>query len=364
MKRLAILFIVIFLVTVYAQQIINNPKTPRNKNAGRVLQLNEVMRISGEGENYYYNGANELQIDKSGNIYICDFWHTNKRAHLPKFSPDGRFINDLYKQGEGPGEIQSAFDFAISESEVYVYDYMKRKIIVMEEDGKFVKEFKLKSDSFSELIGIFEEWLLFLRKSAPYERKTSRLYDVRNVIVFVSKDGKIEKDFATFLSKQFFISSAQGGGSMSWDPFISVIANDKLFVCHSQEYLIEVLDLKSGKIILRFKRKYPRVKHELQKWEKDFASRFNAPKKKFKPDINDLLYNHGYLWVKTSTEDEKKGFLFDLYDTEARFLDSFFINVKGRIVKIDGDFLYSSETDEDYLPYVAKYRIAESLGTE
>jgi hypothetical protein len=59
----------------------------------------------------------------------------------------------------------------------------------------------------------------------------------------------------------------------------------------------------------------------------------------------------------------KKGFLFDLFDSKGQFLDSFFINLEGYIVKIDADFLYSSESDEDGLPFVVKYRIMESLGS-
>lgn len=364
MKKIAFLLFFLVLVSLNAQNIIENPKTPLNKNAGRVLKLEEVMRIDGEGEGYYYNGVNELRIDNSGNIYICDSWSSRQRAHLPKFSPDGKFLKDLYKQGEGPGEIQSSYDFAVSTLEVFVYDNMRRKIIVMDEDGEFIKEFKPKSESLNELIGTFEDWLVFMRQINPYERKTSRLYDVKNVIVFISKDGEREKDIHTFLSKQFYISNAQGGGGMGWDPFIFVKGNNKLYVCFSREYLIEVLDLKTGEITTRFKRKYPRVKHEMRDWEKQFISKYDAPKKKFESDIKELFYDKGYLWIKTSTEDKEKGSLFDLFDSEGRYLDSFFINIKGRIKKIDGDFLYSSEADENDLPYVVKYRIVDSLGTK
>ncbi len=147
---------------------------------------------------------------------------------------------------------------------------------------------------------------------------------------------------------------------MSWDPFVAVMGKDKVYVCHSREYLIEVLDLNTGEITARFKRKYPRVKHEMRKWEKEFISKFNAPKKKFKSDITDVFYDRGRVWIKTSTEDEEKGSLFDLFDSKGSFLDSFYINIKGRILIVDGDFLYSAEHDEEELPLVVKYRIVDS----
>ena len=363
MKKLAPLLFFTVFIAVPAQQIRDNPKTPLNKNAGRVLKLIEVMRIAGEGENYYHNGANKLQIDQSGNIYLCDSWTSSRRSHLLKFSSHGGFLKDFYRQGEGPGEIQSMYDFSLNDSEIFIYDFMKRKIIVMDLEGNFKREFKNKFGSFFEPIGIFKDWLVFSRRDRPYELKKSRLYDVKNVVVFISKDGLIEKDFFTFTNKSFFISPSQGGGFMSWDPFISVIGDDRLYVCRSQEYLIEVLDLEKGKIVSRFKRKYPRIKHERRDWEKEFISKYNAPKKKFEPDIEGLLYSRGHLWVKTSTANEENGMLYDIYDMDGGFLDSFFINIKGRIVKIEGNFLYSSEADEDLLPCVVKYRIADLIGT-
>lgn len=363
MKKLAPLLFFTAFIAVPAQQMSDNPKTPQNKNAGRVLKLIEVMRIAGEGEDYYHNGANQLQIDKSGNIYLCDSWTSARRSHLLKFSSGGQFLKDFYRQGEGPGEIQSAYNFSLDDSEIFAYDYMKRKIVVMDLEGNFKREFKNKSGSFNEFIGIFKNWLVFSRRDRPHELKKSRLYDVKNVVVFISKDGLIEKDFWTFTNKSFIISPNQGGGFMHWDPFISVIGEDKLYVCRSQGYLIEVLDLEKGKIVSRFKRKYPRVKHELGDSEKKFISKYNAPKKKFEPDIEGLLYSCGHLWVKTSTANEENGTLYDIYDIDGSFLDSFFINIKGRIVKIDCDFLYSSELDEDLLPCVVKYRIADIIGS-
>jgi hypothetical protein len=357
MKRCISFLIFIFVLAAYAQEVIENPETPQVENAGRVLALEEEFRIDGQGEGYYYNGAIKLLLDESGNIYICDSWTSQQRSHLLKFTPDGKFLQDLYRQGEGPGEIQSAFDFALSGSEAFLYDWIKRKVIVMDQDGKLRGEFKTELVSLNDFIEVFKEWLVFSQREHPTERKTSKLYDVKNVIVFVSKDGDSEKDFCTLLNQQFYVSQAQGGGGMNWDPFIVTSGNDSLFVCRSSEYLIEVLDLDTGEITARFKREYPRVRHEQQEWEKEFASKYNAPKKKYENDIKDLFYDRGRVWVQTSTEDEDKGFLFDVFDTEGHFLDSFYINIEGRILKIDGDFLFAAEHDEEELPLVVKYRI-------
>jgi len=122
-----------------------------------------------------------------------------------------------------------------------------------------------------------------------------------------------------------------------------------------------VLDLESGKIISRFRRKYPHVKHIKQKWEEAFISKYNAPKIKFDSDIEDLFYDRSFLWIKISTKDDLMGYLYDLYNSEGRFLDSFYI--KPQLIRIDNNYLYTSEYDKEHLPYVVKYRIEDSLGT-
>lgn len=357
MKKAVSLLFFFAVLSLSGQQIIDNGKIPQNKNAGRVLNLNETLRIAGDSDDYFYSVIVNLQIDASGNIYINDAWGSFEKSHLLKFSPEGEFLKDLYRQGEGPGEIQSMYGFALSDKKVYVYDYMKRKIIVMEEDGTFVKEFKIASDSSYEFIGIFEDWLVFSRKDYPSERKTTRLYDLNYVIVFVSKDGQTKKDLYTFTNQLFLVSAAQGGGMLNWDPFMAKIGDDKLYVCSSQEYLIEVLDLKTGQITSRFKRTYSRKKHEMRDSTKKFISKYSAPKRRFDNDIKELFYDGSFLWIQTSTEIEDKGQMFDVYDTNGRFLDSFFVKTNGRIVKIKGDYIYSSETDEEELPYLVKYKI-------
>ena len=66
--------------------------------------------------------------------------------------------------------------------------------------------------------------------------------------------------------------------------------------------------------------------------------------------------------VNTSTEDDEKGTLFDLFNQNGIFVDSFYIFVKGRVLGIYGDFIYAAERDEDYLPYIVKYKIDETIG--
>lgn len=362
MPRMINLFLIVPLALFGVSQVRDNPRKPVHPDAGRVLGLVEVQRIKGEDQAYFFEGARDLEIDSAGNLYVCDSWSSARKSRLLKFSPEGKFIKDLYRQGEGPGEILSIYDFGLSGSELYLYDMMKRKIVVMDTDGSFKAEFRKETSPFSDLLGVWRDWLVFLRADHPLERKTSRLYDVRNVIILVSKDGKTEKELCAFTNQRFYISLAQGGGAMNWDPFHAVIGGDQMFVCSAQNYEIQILDLETAKVFTSFKRDYPRVDHVARDWEKKFASEHNAPKRNHENDVNDLHFGGGFLWVLTSTESKDKGFLYDLFDANGKFEDSFFVNLRGRILKIDGKFLFASISDENSLPLLVKYRITEPIG--
>jgi hypothetical protein len=364
MKKLLVLLFILSGLVLEAQDIIENPEKPIHPDAGRVLKMEEVYRIKSEGEDYYFRGANELKVDVEGHIFISDYWSSANRSHFVHFSPEGKFIRDLYRQGEGPGEINSGFGFALTKTGIFVLDYMKRKIIIMEKDGRFLSEFKLQLGSINEFLGIYNDWLLFMRREYPPERKTSKLYDIDNVIFGISKDGKSSKEFVTLQNQQFLISLAKGGGSMSWDPFMAVLGGDKIYLCRSQEYLIEVFDLNQGQVAGGFTRKYPRVKHVMRDWEKDFINRNDAPGKRYAPDIEEIVYDdRGRLWIRTSTENEM-GILYDVFSTEGKFLDSFYVPTKRKILAVDQNALFSSEIDEEEFPYVVKHRIMEPIGNK
>lgn len=309
-----------------------------------------------------------MEIDDVGNLYINDSYSSARKSHLLKFSPEGRFLKDLYRQGEGPGEIQSSYDFALNGSNVVLYDYMKRKIVVEDLGGNYKIQFSKETFPFDTLVGSYGEWLVFGRKASPLERPTSRLYDIRHDIVFLSKDGKKERELCAINNQMFYVSLSQGGGFMNWDPFEAAVGGARLFINSTQEYRIQILDLNTGKTEGVWARDYPRVEHAAREGEKRFVSQFNAPKRRYENDISGLLVGGGLLWVRTSTESKDKGILYDLFDPAGRFADSFYIDIKGRVLRIADGFLYASsyESDSDpkAIPALVKYRIGEPVGAK
>ena len=133
MRKIVFLFFAsfFFICVVFSQTVIENPEKPLSKNAGRVLKLKEVLRITDESGGYYFKGMypRELKVAHDGSIFFRD------EEQILKFSPVGEFIKNFFKKGQGPGEISGwNYPFALCNDEIYVYDSIPRKIIHFDKD--------------------------------------------------------------------------------------------------------------------------------------------------------------------------------------------------------------------------------------
>jgi len=354
MKRNALVFtfLFIFISVTQAQTVIENPKKPLSKNAGRVLKLKEVFRIIDIETDYYFKYPSNLQVTSDGCFFISD------EEQLLKFSPEGKFNKNRYKKGEGPGEINSNFSYLIHKDEIYIYDLRAYKIIHTDKEGNLIKELRFKSELLGSFLGIKDDWLIFSKFTFPaLEERKYKLYDVKHSIILISKNGETEKEIHNFPIKWFVGPRVM----RSWAYFHSVLSDDSrhLFVSHTREYLIKVLDLEKGIVARVFNRKYPRIKYVNRGWEENFHKKFNAPLIRFERDVEGLFINKNFIWVKTSTKDKKKGFLIDIFDSEGKYIDNFYLKLNGSLMDIDGDSIYVRETDENENIQIVKYEIVK-----
>jgi len=356
MKKPAIIFAFLFISIsiIQAQTIIENPEKPLSKNAGRVLKLKEVIRITDKSGDYYFKYPHNLKVAHDGSLFFKD------EEQILKCSPKGEFIKNYFKKGQGPGEISGwNYPSALHNDEIYVYDSNPRKIIHFDKGGNLIEEFSFKLEGYRNFFGILDGCFIFIKNIyPPFEERKSQLHDVKHIIFLVSNDGKIERENPVFPVKQFF---GQNYGK-SWAPFVTVISEDNkwLYIYHTCEYMIDLLDIKKGEVIRSFNRKYPRIKYTIKSpREEEFAKKYNAPIKKFENDISGLHLCKGLLWVKTSTKDKNKGDLFDVFNEEGQYINNFYINLKGSLMGVHEDSIFVLETDEDENFQIVKYKIID-----
>lgn len=349
---LSFLSLLILISFVLAQEIIENPDKPLSKNAGRVLKVQEALRITDEGGEFYFNRPSRIKVANDGCIYMTD------EDQFLKFSPEGEFIKNMFRKGQGPGEIQSSFAYGFLDNKIYIFDYRNRKVINLDNGGNLLGELQLREKGSLRFIGIADDSIIFSRFKMPErEEMTGKIIDMENQIVSISLKDKTEREIAIITTKWWFAPNM----GLSIDPFTAILSSDgqKLYINNTQEYLIKVMDVKTGKATKAFKRRYKRVK--VKKGPPRIRSNIpiKIPERKFEFDVKNF-YNRGEkLWVRTSTTNKIKGTLFDVFDKEGNYVDSFYLNVNGSLAATHEDYIFVRETDEDGMISIVKYKIVE-----
>lgn len=255
MKRLLILSICVFVLGIMgtAQEIIENPAEPLNKNAGRMVKLKVDLVINDTGDEYYFRTPKNIKVSPEGFIFIQD------REQLLQFDEKGKYIKNFFKKGKGPGEVEYVSNFCLYNGNLIVHDRRLNKIIWFEMSGKLIKEFRI------------------------YEKR-----------------GKL-----------------------------------------------------GGRVILN-RKKYTR------------------PPQKYLNDIKNLLIYKNRLWVVTSTIDDNKGILIDVFNIKGKYLDNFYLKfpmktatnlhnvfIKFYTMAVYKGAVYMAERNKDGTYRIVKYTLED-----
>jgi len=360
-KHVTLLSLIILSSLSFAQEIIENDNNPLSKEAGRELKLQEVFRIKDESGDFYFKMIGyfgNIRVAQDGTFLVSD------ENQLLKFSPQGKFVKNLIKTGQGPGEMSSRrypHNFYLNQNGIYLFDSSARKIVHTDLDGNLKKETKLEFEGVSPLYSFHgtsgDEFVFVHQENIRFNLKTTGLYDLEMSIVLVSQDGKEANKIFSFPRKTFGAPSF----GMEWAPFEFIMLNDfqEFFVYYTCEYQITHADLKECRILKTINRKYPRIKHVVSEREKEQIKKYNAPKRKYENDITSLFFNKGHLWVKTSTIDDKKRILIELFDKEGKYIDCFYLSIPDSIKAVWDNYIFTIEKDIDENLQIVKYKIIE-----
>lgn len=338
-------------VAAYSQTVIENPAKPVAKNSGRVLKLTEVWRITDEAGGFYFKYPRDLQVADDGSIFLAD------TEQLIRFSPEGKFLKNLYKKGQGPGELGGDFySYFVNGRDLFILDMNSRRFWRADFDGVFQEQISLRNKDYSSFLGVLPDGFLFEKQDwPPPSERTGKLVEIPHTVGEFAKDGSWTKDVATFRPRSFLMP--QGG--MGWDSSITVQSPDAklLYAFHGRDYLVEVIDLATGVVARRFNRAYSKVPHIESDRERDWRNKYGSPKREYETDVNDLLPVGEGLWVATSMDDKVKGRLIDVFDREGWFVDSFYLGAGRSLMAVREDAVFCQEKSADDRITIVKCRI-------
>lgn len=88
----------------------------------------------------HFNRPTDIAFGADGSVFVSDGYGNSR---VVKFSPDGKFLFDWGRKGDGPGEFNTPHSIVVdSHGQVYVADRGNSRIQVFDADGKFLKQWQ------------------------------------------------------------------------------------------------------------------------------------------------------------------------------------------------------------------------------
>jgi hypothetical protein len=281
--------------------------------------LQESLRIVEQPGAFFFASPAPPQVDEQGFIWVAD------QDQLLLFSPQGKFIHNFFKKGQGPGELTDVSGFIPERDGVLIFNRYPHKMIAFDRDGNALKE-----TSISQLLGranLLGSWrsrFYFLRE---YFQGTGGKAVFLDIPVRLLSAGSGEAEVRVegpWFPKRHFVRDT------NWIKNVYFVqigrANEtNYFIVYNGNYDIHRLDLDRMEISPFISREYRKVKIRPE-W-KTPRDQFRAPSqtldgsevKVFEHEVLDDVLKIWILgekiWVLTSTFDETKRLVrVDLYD--------------------------------------------------
>jgi hypothetical protein len=176
-------------------KVIRNPNEPLY---GEIMfDLEEDLSIGNEeDENYVFYRARGISVDSEGNILVLDAGNNR----IQKYDKDGKYLQTIGKQGQGPGEFESPTSLNIDAKDNIYVSEMFQRLHIFDKNGVFLKRIKLK---VQENMGVTRDGNFIVPTLSRGERKSDMYgdYDRFFDIELKSQDGTTIKTIASYRSE-------------------------------------------------------------------------------------------------------------------------------------------------------------------
>ena len=355
-KRLSwILLFFLIQVQMFSQEILENPETPQNPNAGRVLELKEEFRIIDDSGEFFFDFPRDLQVASDGSIFFRD------KTQIIRLDEKGNFLHNFYEKGQGPGEVNVVRGLRLQEDKLVVFNTSPNKLIWFKFNGDLIKDIKIRDAPFG-LRSVFHtnDSFIFFKSGFPNTGGEIEIMTRPQIITTIDHEGRFKGEFSVFPIKAYGIRTEEFGVSTPISTLIFIpYQNRYILISNSQEYLLKVYDVETDTTLVRFKRDYKRVKTPKDWRGGGFGINGTAhrpPRPEYLNDIVELYMFMDNLWVLTSTKDGKKGNLIDAFNINGEFIDSFYLK-EGRIIGTHEDCIFVRIRTEEELYQIVKYKV-------
>lgn len=365
------LLIVIFYSGQGDVKTILNPKRPSGPNAGRIVDLQEVMRIDDKDEGYFFQYPHKIKVAPDGSFFVMD------KNQFLKFDRNGKFKGNFFRLGQGPGELQFIENYIFQDESIVIFDRPLSKIMFLTQDGELKEELKLRIPGLEYFFTRYNGNYYFFKSTPPETKGVPEIVELDENLITVMPDGESMNHIMAFPRPYMIMKAGNNTFSGPWAGLHKCFLDDAtVFLSHRPEYMIKLFSLEENRILFQFAREYERVKptEKSKKYSPGGnygkisigGASFEAPKAKYHLDIQMMFLVKNKLWVITSTVDEKKDILVDVFDQDGNYIDNFFLrypegvvpySVSSWIKTATDDFIFTVEKGETEEVFIVKNHI-------
>jgi len=194
-QRIQLLTLLIFLSCTTEVPNTQSPLSAAEiKKLAAAKSIDDIFEKASEvqlstGADHAISLITDMKIDRSGNYIIADGWQS-KAVFI--FGPDGQFVKELGRQGQGPGEYSTPVSLALNRTgDLFVVDYLNNRINIYGADY-FFKRSVIPKSRIKHFIHINHLDELFLYSGALHPFKK----DIYDTIYKIDSDGKTIVTFA------------------------------------------------------------------------------------------------------------------------------------------------------------------------
>ena len=366
LKRLALVFAPIVLISAaFGQETVTLPAKPQNPRAGRVLELREVS-----GSRTSRAGSTSRGPRRSKPSPTAASWSPTRTSSWVDAA--GKFVVNMFRPGQGPGELRRITDFLVRGPEVLAFQEQPLKCVVSGLDGKFLREFRPDAP-VSRLLGLYGDRLLMASNSAiPFDKVKKPEGDILDIVwtlALASPEGAVKATSLAYATK-WFAKRLPGAFIANNLTFLlcAPLEGGLVAVVNEDVYGIRIADPAKNAAVRTIRRDYRRMKFEEEKSpDAPAGARSLAEPREYVNDIQRLFAVDGRIWALTSTLVPGKGVLVDVVSPRGEYVDAFYLPLpKGVSVNdlarhpltIAGRSLLVLEELEDGRLEVVKYEIA------
>ncbi len=334
----------------------------------------EPVATFGDAEDVIIGNLVNSVVDDDGRVFLAD--GSENTIHV--FNPDGSYIQNIGREGEGPGEFGGIGSIKTSADYLYAMDWNQSRLNAFSlQDLSFAYSVNLMREGQNpeELSGAFpgefnirSDGTFLMSYNMPFMR--DNMDEERNILYYaIDTDGRIvSEQILNQKAGDFLYDQSDSGFMVLFSPFggrplISVAKDDRIMTAWTEDFLIKFHnpDGSYEKAIYYPYRKAALDREKvINQYEEEEMRRIvrNADAPDTWPALNSMIVDdENRLWISTIVDDDEV-YEWWLLDEDGELLARYTWPRTSMVNTVKNGTLYARETDEETgLQEIVKYRI-------